>query len=295
MSAETLALATPRPVDTRAQRVIAVFVRAPWACAFLVLVVVLSMLGPIIAPFDPQQLLDPVRLRSQPISRAHWLGTDPLSRDVFSRVLIGARTSLLMACSAALGSALLGTAIGLWSGVAGGVFDRVTMRTVDVLLSVPRVLLLLTVVGIWGAPSLAALIVLLTLTGWMGTARLVRNDAQTRRRLDHVVAAKALGQGAWGIARRHLLPAIVPQVAVATTTAVGQLLLLESGLSFLGVGVQPPAASWGTVLLDVSDVIGPARWLVLGPGLLLAATVVATHRMGDVLAEGGSSARRIDS
>ncbi len=237
------------------------------------------VVAPTLAPYDPNVLLDPIHLRSQPASLAHWLGTDPLSRDVFSRLLVGARTSLLLALTSSVLAGVFGTAVGLLSGYAGGWVDRVFMRTVDVLLAVPRVLLLLTIVGTWGAPSLPMLIAIFACTGWMGVARLVRNEARLLRTRDYVTAAQSVGQRTAGILQHHLAPAVLPLVLVWMGAAVGQLLLLESGLTFLGAGVREPMVSWGTVLLDLSDVVGPARWLLLAPGLLLVATVLLTYRL----------------
>lgn len=259
--------------------------------ALLALITMLSLLAPLIVPYDPQRLFDPVAQRSQSASWAHVFGTDPLSRDVFSRVLIGARVSLVLALATTCVSAIIGTMVGSVSGYVGGVVDRVSMRAVDVLLSIPRVLLLLTIVGVWGTPSLLMLVAVLAGTGWMSVARVVRTEVRGWRSHDRVVAARSLGASHLDVLRRHILPEVWPIVAVMVTLGIGQVLLLESGLSFLGVGVQAPLASWGTVLLDVSDVIGPARWLVLGPGLVLVCTVMALHRVGDAIHEWSGAPR----
>jgi peptide/nickel transport system permease protein len=247
------------------------------------MIVGLAMLAPWISPYDPQAMLDPVHLRSQAMSWAHPMGTDPYSRDVLSRMLSGARVSLGLALSTVVVATVFGTMLGAISGYAGGRLDRLAMRLTDTMLAIPRVLVLLTVVGCWGAPTLPLLMLLLAATGWMDIARIVRGEVRARCANDAIAAARALGVGHWRVLWRHLLPHVVPVIAVSATLGVGQLLLLESGLSFLGVGVPAPIASWGTVLLDVSDVIGPSRWLLLGPGLVLVVTVTALHRLGDGL------------
>jgi peptide/nickel transport system permease protein len=254
------------------------------ALLLLGIVVLLALLAPLIAPYDPQRILDPIGMRSQSPTWAHLMGTDPYARDVFSRMLIGARVTLGTALLAVLFATTVGTAVGVVSGYIGARTDRGIMRLVDVSLSVPRVLWLLTVIGVWGAPTAWALAFILGATSWMGLARLVRGEVLAMRRHERVVAARAIGLGDAQILRAHVLPALRPLIVVAATNGFGQLLLLESGLSFLGLGVAPPAASWGSILFDVSDVIGPGRWLAVAPGLVLMATVVAVHRLGDAAA-----------
>ena len=253
------------------------------AGAFLFTIVLAGALAPWITPYDPQRLLDPILLASRYPSVPHPFGTDPYSRDLLSRMIAGARVSLLLAITSVAFATIAGTCTGILSGYAGGFIDRLLMRLVDVGLAVPRVLLLLTIVGVWGTPSLFVLGVVLGATGWMGTARLVRGEVRVLRAGTRVMAARALGLRTIDIVRGHLLPEVLPLVVVTATFGFGQLLLLESGLSFLGIGVQPPLSSWGTILLDVSDVVGPRRWLIAGPGLILIATVLAVYRIGDAL------------
>ncbi|MEQ1690154.1 MAG: ABC transporter permease [Gemmatimonas sp.] len=253
------------------------------SCVVLLTIVLVALLAPWIVPFDPQLMLDPVALRSRNPTWAHPLGTDPYSRDLLSRVMSGARVSLTLAVSSVMLSTVIGTLIGLYSGFSGGAIDRLLMRLADIGLSVPRVLLLLTIVGLWGTPSIAMLIVVIAATGWMSLGRLVRGEVRAARREERIVAARALGVRESQIVLRHLLPAVVPLIAVSATLGIGQVLLLESGLSYLGIGVPTPSASWGTILLDVGDVMGPGRWLAVGPGLVLVITVLAVHRLGDAL------------
>lgn len=250
----------------------------------LVLLVALcsaALLAPWIEPFDPQLLLDPIGLRSRYPSWAHPLGTDPYSRDLLSRMLAGTRVSLSLAAVVVAIATGIGTVVGATAGYHGGMVDRILVRITDIGLSIPRVVLLLAIVGLWGTPSLAVVAVVVGATGWMAVARLVRGEVHALRTSERVLAARALGLGNGRILRRHIMPDVLPQLLVSATLGFGQVLLLESGLSFLGVGVRAPQASWGTVLLDVSDVIGPARWLMLGPGLTLMFVVLAIHRVGD--------------
>jgi peptide/nickel transport system permease protein len=186
-----------------------------------------------------------------------------------------------------LGAVAVGTSIGVLVGSAaaltGGVVDRALMRLSEVVLAVPRVLLLLTLVALWQVRSTAALVVVIGVTGWMATSRLVRDELRSALRDDRVLAARALGVPRRRLVQHHLLPAVLPLVAVTMTGAFAQVLLLEAGLSVVGLGVQPPEASWGSVLHDVSDVIGRARWLALGPGAVIMLTALATQRIGDVV------------
>jgi peptide/nickel transport system permease protein len=271
-------------VDTRSAR--ARFLREPGVRVSLIGLATLLLVAVFarwIAPFDPQQMLDLQGLRSAGASWTHPMGTDPYSRDLLSRMLVGARLSLGVAVSTVVLASSAGTLVGVCAGYVGGGMDRLLMRLTDLGLSMPRVLLLLTIVGVWGAPSVLVLVLLLASTGWMGVSRLVRGEVRALRHHERVAAARALGLRHRDIVWHHILPSVLPLLAVSATMGVGQVLLLESGLSFLGVGVPAPMASWGTILLDVSDVIGPARWLAIGPGVCLVATVVALHRVGDAL------------
>jgi peptide/nickel transport system permease protein len=230
---------------------------------------------------DPAVILEAGRARGAAPSWEHPFGTDPLGRDLLGRMLRGARVSLLLAGGSALLASGVGLVVGTASALAGGAVDRVLMRVVDVLLAMPRVLLLLVAGGLWGHPGLSGLVLLLALTGWMATSRVIRATVRGLLVRDHVLAARALGAPRWHLLRHHLLPAVWPLLAVWSAGAMAQGLLLETGLSFLGLGVRPPVASWGTVLHEVSDLVGPGRWLALGPGLLLVITVMAIQRVGD--------------
>ncbi len=251
------------------------------AMLFLLAILGAAVLAPWMAPYDPNQLLDTTTLRSAGPSWTHLMGTDPLSRDILSRMMFGARTSFTIAGESVLIATTLGTMIGAWSGFVGGAVERFVMAVVDVLLSLPRVVILLLVAGMWGSWSTSGLALILGLTGWMSVSRLVRAEVRSLRATDHVLAVRALGVGKWRVLFRHVIPSLLPLLAVTATSGMAQVLLVESGLSILGVGVPSATPSWGGVLLDVSDVIGPARWLVVGPGVILMCCVAAIFRLGD--------------
>lgn len=234
-------------------------------------------------PYDPQDILDPLRVRSQPPSWQHLMGTDPYARDILSRMIAGARVSVGLAVTSVALATLIGVVVGVGSALAGGWVDRVLMRVVDVAMAIPRVLLLLTVAATWGALPLPVLAVVLGATGWMGLSRLVRGEVLALRAQERVLAAHALGVPPLALVRRHVLPDLIPLIMVSATNGLAHVLLLESGLSFLGLGVAPPLASWGSILLDLSDVVGDDRWLVFGPGLVLTLTVISMQRIGDAL------------
>ena len=253
------------------------------AAVFLFVVTITAALAPWITPYAPGLILNPIMLASRYPTLAHPFGTDPYSRDILSRVIAGARVSLVMSFVAVFISTTLGTLIGVISGFSVGIVDRIVMRMVDVCLSIPRVLLLLTIIGLWGAPSLSVLAIVLGVTGWMGIARIVRAEFRALRNHPRILAARAIGLNDFKIIVHHLLPETLPLILINATFGIGQVLLLESGLSYLGIGVQAPLASWGTILLDVGDVVGSGRWLIVAPGLVVIGTVVAIQRLGNAL------------
>lgn len=253
------------------------------ALGVLLVIVGAAAMAPWVTPYDPQRLLDPVGLRSAMPSLAHPLGTDPLSRDILSRMLHGARVSLTIAAGAVAIATLVGTMVGIVGGLVGGTLYRLVTRGTEVALAVPRVVVLLLVAGLWGQWSVGSMMLMLGLTGWMALSRVVRAEVRALRAADHVLAARALGTSTPRLIVRHVCPALVPLLAVSASAGLGQVLLLESGLSILGIGVPSTTPSWGAVLLDVSDVIGPGRWLMLGPGVILMSCVAAIFRLADSL------------
>lgn len=246
------------------------------------LLVVAVLVGPALLP-DPAAQPDILGGTNQPPSAAHPFGTDQLSRDVLARVVSGGRISLAVAGLAVLLSATAGAAVGLVAGYWGGVVDAVLMRLVDGALAIPRLFLLLLLVAAMDRIPLGALVLVIGLTGWFGTSRLVRAEVLRLRNEDFVLAARALGAGRRRIIFRHLLPNTAGPLVVAATLGVGEVILLEAGLSFLGLGIQPPTPSWGGMILDAKDVLVTAPWSGLFPGLAIATTVVAVNLFGDAL------------
>ena len=186
---------------------------------------------------------------------------------------------------AAVLAVTLGTFVGLVAGTWGGAIDAVLMRLVDALLAIPRLFVLLLVLAVWDRVPLPALVLLLGLTGWYGTSRLVRGEALRLHREEFVRAAEALGAGRWRIAFRHLLPNVAGPVLVAATLGVGDVILLEAGLSFLGLGVRPPTPSLGGMILESRSVFATAPWTSIFPGLAIVLTVLSVNLVGDALRE----------
>ena len=218
-----------------------------------------------------------------PPSAAHPFGTDHLNRDVLSRVVSGARVSLTVAALAVLLALTVGTAVGLTAGFFGGWVDSLLMRLVDAALAIPRLFVLLLLLVVWERVPLPALIFVLGTTGWFATARLVRGEVLRIKQEPFVAAAAALGASAWTTITRHLLPNAAGPVLVAATLGVGDVILLESGLSFLGLGIQPPMPSWGGMVLDARPLLLSAPWTAIFPGAAIVVTVLAVNLVGDAL------------
>jgi peptide/nickel transport system permease protein len=255
------------------------------ALVVLILLYVAAFFAPLIAPYDESQQLDIVSMKNRPPSLSHPFGTDRFSRDVFSRVLYGTRISLEVATLAVLVSAVIGTLFGLVAASAGRIADTVLMRLLDAMLSIPRVLLLLAILALWNPVPLWALILLLGVTGWFGVSRLVRAEALTMREREFVLAARSLGAGGGHIMLRHLLPNVLAPVIVSTTLGVGQVIALEAGLSFLGVGAREPAASLGTMFQEGTEAFVGTWWAALFPGAVIVTTVLCFNILGDALRE----------
>jgi peptide/nickel transport system permease protein len=257
--------------------------RARVGLAVLLLVALAALFAPIIAPYDPAAQLDITHLQNRPPSLAHPMGTDPYSRDVLSRLLYGTRISLAIGLGAVALSISFGIAVGASAGMLGGWVDAVLMRLVDAALSVPRVLILILVVSLWEGVGLVSLTLLLASTGWFAVSRLVRAETLAVRDREFVVAARALGSTPFRLLVRHVLPNVVAPALVAATLGVANVILLEAGLSYLGIGVRPPAASWGTIIQDGSERVSDLWWLTLFPGLAILVTVFACNALGDAL------------
>jgi peptide/nickel transport system permease protein len=248
----------------------------------LLAVAMASLVGPFALP-DPLAQPNILGGAIQPPSLGHPFGTDELSRDVLSRVVSGGRVSLTVALLAVGLSITLGAAVGLLAGYFGGGVDAALMRLVDGALAVPRLFLLLLLLAVTERVPLALLVLLIGTTGWFTTSRLVRGEILRLREESYVLAAESLGASRRRIMFRHLLPNTLGPLLVAATLAVGDVILLEAGLSFLGLGIQPPAPSWGGMILDARQVLVTAPWVGIFPGLAITITVLSANLFGDAL------------
>jgi peptide/nickel transport system permease protein len=259
-----------------------------WSIPALALVVLALgvLLVPALASRDPLRIEDVLARRLVPPfshdarGDFHLLGTDRFGRDLFVRMMLAGRLSLLVGVLGAGFAGALGTLLGAVAGWVGGAVDRLLMGLADVLLALPRLVLLLVGVALW-SPGLRTVLVVLVGTGWMGIARLVRTEVIAVRARPFVPAARALGAAPSRVLFRHVLPNAIGPAVVATTLGVGNAILLESGLSFLGLGIQPPAPSWGNMISGGRDLLVVAPWVALVPGIALVLTVLATSLLGD--------------
>ena len=246
-------------------------------------IVLVGLLAPFIAPYDPAAQPDIVALKDLPPSLAHPFGTDPYSRDVLSRVLYGAQLSLTIGILATIVSLTIGVAYGAIAGYMGGLLDAAMMRVLDAFLSIPRLLLLLGVLVAWPHLSIVALVLFLGLTGWFGLSRIVRGQVLALKHAEFVTAAQALGASQRRILARHLLPNLVSPIAVAATLGVAHVIVLEAGLSYLGIGVPQPLASWGNIIQDGADQVATLWWMSLFPGLFMVLTVMTLNILGEAI------------
>lgn len=240
----------------------------------------LALCAPLLAPYDPAAY--DVKQILLPPAPQHWFGTDQLGRDVLSRMLYGARISMAVGFVSVGIAVLLGTVIGTLAGYYGGRVDELLMRFVDLMLNFPRLFLLLTLIALL-RPSIWVIMAVIGFTGWMGLARLVRGEILSLREREFVQGARALGAADARIMFKHILPNALVPVLVSATLGVAGAILTESGLSFLGLGVQPPTPSWGNILIDGKANIEIAWWLSAFPGLAILATVLAYNLLGEGL------------
>lgn len=258
------------------------------ALAFIILFILVALAAPWITPYDP--LAGSLRARLDPPvwqeggSWAHVLGTDRLGRDILSRIMAGARISLAVCALVIAIAGSVGTAIGILSGYYGGWLDRVLMRLVDLALSFPVILLALLIGAISG-PSFGNIILVISLVLWSQYARMARGETLKVRKEDYVDLARTSGMGDLYIIMRHVLPNIAPPLIVVATLQVGVVIVLESSLSFLGVGVPPPNPSWGSMVADGRSYITSAWWLCMLPGLAILFVVMSVNIVGDALAD----------
>jgi peptide/nickel transport system permease protein len=256
--------------------------------AIVLALVLAAIVGPSLTPFDPSSQILPLRLAGP--SLTHVFGLDELGRDILSRVLVGARISLTVALVVAGVSAVVGTVLGAVAGYFGGIVDDAVSRLIDVLLAFPGLLLAIALVAVLG-PSLGHVLFALTIIGWVGYARLVRAQVLRVREFEYVQAAKALGAPASRILLRHVVPAVIPAIVVQATLGMGGAIVGEAALSFLGLGVQPPTPSWGTMLSGGRAHLLDAPHLTLFPGLAIALLVLGFNFVGDGLRDLGDPKR----
>ena len=242
--------------------------------------VLLTVLAPFIAPYAPDAI-DLAGRRAAP-SSSHWFGTDDLGRDLFARVLFGARVSLAIGVLAAGLTVALGAGVGLVAGWTGRWIDALLMRVADAVLAVPR-LPLLMIASVILRPGVVTLILLVAVVSWMETARVVRAEVRSLVTRGFVEAGRAIGSNPIESILRHILPNVAPTLVVATTLAVGRSILLESAMSFFGVGVQPPTASWGNMLYQAQATMVTEPWLALFPGAAILLSVLTVNALGERL------------
>ena len=280
--------AVAKPVRAKSQFFVRLLrSKAALASAIVFLLVVLAAVTAAwIAPNDPygirlvQRLKPPGYVNASGIT--FWLGTDTLGRDVLSRVIYGARVSLIVGLSAVLISGTIGLLLGLASGFFGGLIDDVIMRIADIQLSFPTILLALAIMAVLGS-GLDKLILVLGLTGWVQYGRIVRGQVLSIKEEEFVLAARATGEKRWRILFQHILPNIWSPIIVIASFSVASNIVAEASLSFLGVGVPPSIPSWGTMLADGRQYIGVAEWLTIPPGVAISLTVLSINILGDWL------------
>ncbi|GLS80009.1 ABC transporter permease [Paracoccus marinus] len=249
---------------------------------FLVSIVVLAaLLAGVLAPFDP--IMDADLMSSElPPGAPHWMGTDAQGRDVLSRILYGARVSLLVGVVSQLINSTIGAALGISAGYFGGVWDDFVNGLTNVMLAIPSLVFALAIMAVLG-PGLPSLLIALGLTNWSWTCRIARGSTLSLKSQSFVLAAKAAGFSDWNIMRTQILPNIVGPLLVIGTLGIGSAVLAEAALSFLGIGIRPPTPSWGNMLTDARELLRTAPWAAIFPGLAIFVTVLGFNLLGDGL------------
>lgn len=274
-----------KKVESPALRAFRRFLRhRPATVGFVILLILAlsALFAPMIQRYPPEMIdLDN---RGSPPSAEHWLGTDRIGRDIWSRAIHAGRISLSLGTIAALITATIGTILGSIAGFMRGMTDALIMRLVDLLMTLPDILILLILVMYLG-PGLANLMIILPALGWAGSCRLMRGQVLAVRELDYILAGRCLGYPTWRILLRHVLPNAFTPILVSITLGVGSVILAEAGLSFLGLGVQPPTPSWGNMLNEATNllVLQSMPWIWLPPALLVVVTVLSINFVGDGL------------
>ena len=242
--------------------------------------VLMALLAPLIAPYDPLQT-SWTRIRKPP-SAEHWFGTDENGRDVLSRVIWGARASLMAGVISVLGALFIGVPLGLLAGLIGGWVDGLISRVADAMLSVPFLILAIALAAFLG-PSLGNAMIAIGITATPLFVRLTRGQTLAIRNEDYIEAARAVGNPVWRIALRHILPKVLPALLVQATLTIATAIIAEASLSFLGLGQQPPLPSWGSMLNVAQRFLGNAPWMAIWPGLAIFVSVISFNLLGDGL------------
>jgi peptide/nickel transport system permease protein len=269
-------------VDQRSRR------RALVAAGVVALLAVIAIVGPLLYDADPNAL-DLARA-AQPPGAGHPLGTDESGRDVLGRLFAGGRVSLAVGFAAVACSGLLGVSLGAIAGLGGRRFDSFVMRLTDAMMAVPALFLIITTLALFGT-TVTGLVIAIGATSWMGLARLVRAELLAIREQDYVEAARALGTRPLSVLTRHAFPHLLPSVLVNITFGVGTAILMESALSFIGLGIQPPAASWGNMLSNALTYLHASPALAIYPGVMILLTVVSVNVLGDALRDAAEPSR----
>lgn len=274
-----------QPPQSYGRRVVRRFLKHTLAVVGLIFLIAMALVvvfAPYFLPygFDEQDFM--LIGQPGPMTGEHWLGTDELGRDNLTRLIFGGRVSLAVGLAGAIVSTLVGTTVGAFSGFYRGWVDVILMRFTDVMLSIPTLPLVLLLAGMF-RPSAPLLVTIVGTLIWMGTARLVRSQFLALREREFVEAARALGAGGARLMFRHILPNAIGPITVAATLAVGTAIMLESALSFLGFGIQPPVPTWGNLLNAASPWLSQAPWLAIPPGLCILGTVLSVNFVGDGL------------
>ncbi|MGB3329371.1 MAG: ABC transporter permease [Thermomicrobiales bacterium] len=247
---------------------------------FLLVLVICAVAAPLLAPYNPDAV-NP-RLRGHGPSAAHWLGNDDIGRDILSRLIFGARVALIVGIGATLIAVTIGVTIGATAGYFGGKVDFWLSRIIDTLMAFPLLALLMTLSTVFG-PSLRNVVIVIGCTVWASYARVVRAEVLSLRETDYVLAARSVGATSPSIIARHIVPNAIGPVIIIASLSVGGIIILESALSFLGLGIQRPTASWGTMLSDGREFIRNYPHIAIAPGLAIAFTVLAFNLVGDGL------------
>lgn len=244
---------------------------------FLVVLILISLLAPLF-PYSPTATN--TKAMWQGPSLEHWFGTDELGRDYFSRVIYGGRVSLIVGFSAMLASTFIGTLVGVVSGYFGGWVDNILMRLVEILSSIPW-LVLVIVLSVFLRPGLMTIIIVIGSFSWMGISRLIRAETLSVKNRDYVVYSEFIGESRWKIIWRHIIPNILPILIVAATNSISGAIMTESALSFLGMGIQQPMSSWGSLLQNAQSSLQKAPYMAIIPGLFVLLTIYSINNLSE--------------